>query len=700
MPANRITLLLMVSIFCAAAWAQQPLLQRQTVLLKRVIEKNHYKPRPANDAFSADVFDRMLDKLDEYKLYFTAKDIAQLSAYRNKIDDEMNGQSWGFTDQLAKLYKARLLKADSIVNKILDKPVSFTANETFNYGPGQQPPQDDVEYALRWNRFVKWRVLSKLMDKYELGELDSVKLTKADILKQEPAVRQGIRERSKKRLAEYIKDPNAATKMIGTLYLQTIATNYDPHTEFMPPEEKADFQDALSSQSMEYGFSLQEEEDGSLKIGDIKPGGAAWKSGNIHDDDKVLQIKPEGEAAIDVKEAGSEGIEKVLKDHANKKMQVVVQSADGKVNTVSLQKQQQRNEENVVKGFVLHGTKNIGYISLPSFYTSWGEEGGSSCANDVAKEIVKLKKENIEGLILDLRYNGGGSVGEAAELAGLFVDIGPMSLIRGKDGKTFVLKDPNRGTIYDGPLELMINGQSASASELVAGTLQDYQRAAIVGSTSFGKATMQGIMPLDTTISEAAANNANAKVSELGYVKTTVGKLFRITNKTAQLTGVVPDVALPDAFEAADYTERSLRFALPSDTIIKPVIYTKGKPVPATTLSTQSGKRIGTEPYFTAIQKAVTAMKAIKDQDVVPLQWEAYEKWRKQGEAPDEPDTRKSTDTKAPYTVQATAFDTELYKLDAYASEINQERITDLSDDPYLTEAYLVMLDYIQSTKP
>ena len=699
MPANRTTLLLILPLFFATARAQQPLLQRQTILLKRVIEKNHYKPRPADDAFSADVFDRMLEKLDEYKLYFTAKDIAQLSAYRNKIDDEMRGQSWGFADALAKLYKARLLKADTIANKLLDKPVTFTANETFNYGKGQQPPQDETEYALRWNRFIKWRVISKLMDKFELGELDSVKLTKADVLKQEPAVRQGIKERSKKRIAEYVKDPNAAAKMIGTLYLQTIATNYDPHTEFLPPEEKANLQDAMSSQSSEYGFSLEEGEDGSLKIDGIKPGGAAWKSGNMHDDDKVLQIKPEGEAAIDVKEAGASSVEKVLQDHANKKMQVVVQSADGKVNTVSLQKQQERNEENVVKGFVLHGAKNVGYISLPSFYTNWGEEGGSSCANDVAKEIVKLKKENIEGLILDLRYNGGGSVQEAAELAGIFIDIGPISLIRRKDSKTYVLKDPNRGTIYDGPLELMINGQSASASELVAGTLQDYQRAAIIGSTSFGKATMQGILPLDTTITEEMANNANAKMSELGYVKTTVGKLFRITNKTAQLTGVVPDVPLPDAFEAADYTERSLQFALPSDTIIKPVIYAKGKPVPAL-LAAQSSKRVGAETYFTAIQKAVTAMRAVKDEDIVPLQWEAYEKWRKQGETPDEPETKKADATKAPYTVQATAFDMDLYKLDVYAKETNDERIEDLSDDPYLTEAYLVMLDYIQSNKP
>ncbi len=698
MPAKIITLLLSACLYFANSYAQQPLLQRQTILLKRVIEKNHYKARPADDAFSAQVFDRMFDKLDEYKLFFTAQDIAQLSAYRNKIDDEMNGRSWGFTDQLIKLYKARMQKADSMANKLLDKPVTFTTNETFTYGKNQQPPADNAEYALRWNRYIKWRVLSRLMDKYELKLSDSIKVTKADILKEEPATRAAIKERAKKRMAIDATDANAIPKMIGSLYLQTIATNYDPHTAFFPPEEKEEFQDALSSQSMEYGFSLEEDEDGGLKIDGLVPGGAAWKSGNMHDNDKLLQIKPEGEVAIDVKDASHDEIAALLKSHANKKIEVTVKSADGAINTIALQRQQQRNEENIVKGFVLKGEKNIGYISLPSFYTNWGDETSSSCANDVAKEIVKLKKENIQALVLDLRYNGGGSLQEAAELAGIFVDIGPLSLIRGSDGKTMILKDPNRGTIYDGPMAIMINGQSASASELVAGTLQDYQRSLIIGSTSFGKATMQAILPLDTTLKETDISKPGAKSSELGYAKVTEGKLFRITNKTAQLSGVVPDVALPDAFEAMDYTERSLEFALPSDTIIKNVMYVKSASPPAAQLAQQSKQRISANPFFVSLQKTIVAMKAAHAQNAIPLQWEAYQQWIKGAELPDEPKTKPAE--KKLFTIENSAFDNTIYKLDDYQKEMNDYVVNDLNDDPYIDEAYRIMVDYIKTTKP
>lgn len=698
MLTKQITLLLIAPIFSVAAYAQQSMLQRQAILLKRVVQKNHYKARPVDDTFSADVFDRIIEKLDEYKLSFTAKDIAQLAVYRNKIDDEMSGQSWGFMDELAKVYKARLHKSDSLAARILDKPISFTTNESFSYGENQQPPQDDAEYALRWSRFLKWRVMSKLMDKYELSAKDSVKMTRASILKDEPEIRKIVKARLQKSNANYLKDPVAINKMIGILYLQTIATNFDPHTEFFPPEEKEAFQDMLSTQSMDFGFSLEENEEGDLKIDGLVPGGAAWKSGNIHKDDKLLQLKAEGEASIDIKNASHEEIEQLLQNHSNKKIQIVVQSADGKINTVSLQRQQQRNEENIVKGFVLHGSKNIGYISLPSFYTSWGDDASSSCANDVAKEIVKLKKENIEGLILDLRYNGGGSMQEAAELAGIFIDIGPVSLIRSNDGKTYILKDPNRGTIYDGPLALMINGQSASASELVAGTLQDYQRALIIGSNSFGKATMQGILPLDTTITKATASQANGKVSSLGYVKTTEGKLFRITNKTAQLNGVVPDVLLPDAFSAMDYTERSMKFALPSDTIIKNVIYTKNKPIPATQLASISNQRVNSNPYFTSIKKATGAIANLRKLNTVPLNWESYVQWRSQFNFLEEKETDVSN--KKIFTIQNSAFDDSIYKLDDYQKEMNEYVVKNLSKDHYLDEAYMVMVDYLQSEKP
>jgi carboxyl-terminal processing protease len=228
--------------------------------------------------------------------------------------------------------------------------------------------------------------------------------------------------------------------------------------------------------------------------------------------------------------------------------------------------------------------------------------------------------------------------------------------------------------------------------------LQDYQRSLIIGSTSFGKATMQTILPLDSTLKPENISKPGAKSSELGYAKVTGGKLFRITNKTAQLTGVVPDVVLPDAFEAMDYTERSLEFALPSDTIIKNVAYTKSAQVPATQLSQQSRQRVASNPFFSNLQKVIVAMKAARSQNAIPLKWEAYEQWIKQEELPDE--IEKSTDVKKVFTIENSAFDNTIYKLDDYQKEMNDYVVEDLIDDPYIAETYQIMLDYIKSTKP
>jgi len=677
-------------------YAQQPALQKQAIVLKRVTEKNHYSPRPVNDSFSAQVFDRMIKKLDPYKLYFTAQDLAALGVYRNKIDDELVGKSWGFTDAFAKLYKARLLRSDSIRNRLLDKPFTFAATEFFSYADKQQPPpQDDADHQLRISRYTKWQILAKLIDE---TVNDSIPPLKEVLLKKEPEVRKKMKERAAKRMVSFTKDKDAFTTLINNLYLQTIASNFDPHTEYFPADEKEEFEEQLSSQSMDYGFKLDEDEDGDIKIGGLVPGGAAWKSGNMHNDDVLLQIKPEGEPAIIVKDATTEEIAELLGKHQNIKIEITVRSADGTVKTIALQKEKQRNEDNIVRGIVLNGSKKIGYIALPSFYTDWGEAAGSSCANDVAKEVVKLKKENIDGLIFDLRYNGGGSLQEAVELAGIFIDIGPMSLIRTSDAKTFIYKDPNRGTIYDGPMVVMINGQSASASELLAGTLQDYKRAVVVGSNSFGKATMQSILPLDSTLTLDASYNPKNAPKDLGFVKLTLGKLFRITCKTAQLNGVVPDVYLQDAFEAMEYTERSLDFALPADTVMKTVVYTPLKALPVAQLQQLSSLRTSKEDFFVSLKKMILLLQQTRNENKVPLHWDAYTKWIKNYDLHEEP-AKTRADKKKLFSIGNSGFDDAMMKLDEYSKEMNDYVLEDLANDPYIEEAFSIMIDIINLPK-
>jgi carboxyl-terminal processing protease len=315
----------------------------------------------------------------------------------------------------------------------------------------------------------------------------------------------------------------------------------------MPKADKENFEGELGQKSMRFGFTLEQEDEG-VSIHDLKPGSAAYKSGQLNPGDKIMSVQWDDKQPIDVSEAGIEELSQIMDQSNYGKMTLTIKKADGVLRKVEMQKEimESDDEDDKVKSFLLKSAGySMGYISLPAFYTDWENEKNNvkGCANDVAKAVLRLKKENINGLVVDLRYNGGGSLQEAVDLSGIFIDAGPVTQISTTGGKTYTLKDVNRGTVYDGPLVLLVNGASASASELVAGTLQDYHRAVIMGTRTYGKATGQVIMPLDS-LTRPDASHAGTMAQT--FLKLTVDKLYRITGATAQGTGVIPDIQIPD----------------------------------------------------------------------------------------------------------------------------------------------------------
>jgi carboxyl-terminal processing protease len=372
------------------------------------------------------------------------------------------------------------------------------------------------------------------------------------------------------------------------------------------------------------------------------------------------------------------------------------------VKTVALLKEKIREEENVVKSFILKGDKKIGYISLPGFYTEWESRTGQGCANDVAKEIVKLQEEKVEGLILDIRYNGGGSLGEGVDLAGIFINEGPICVLKGRAEKPEILKDMNRGTVYNGPLVVLVNGQSASASEVLVGALQDYNRAVVVGSPTFGKATGQIVVPLDSTISLTAPAERKAR-SPYGFVTVTTEKLYRVTGRSAQLKGVRPDISLPDVYDALDYREATYPFALSSDSLNRKFYFSPLSPLPVAELTRRSTGRLEQHPSFGAIRRFTEVLKEIPDKTgkAIPLQpayfaQRAAENQRRQQEL----ETALEQVTTL-YTVENTAYDRELMHMDAYSKEVNDALIQNVLSDIYITEGYQITKDLIllQSSK-
>lgn len=678
---------------------------RQKVhILATQVSKQHFSPKPINDSLSADIFNQLLKELDPNKVYFTKPVLKELEKYRYSLDEELIGKSWGFTEVLAGQYKKSVGLLLTFTQAWMKQPDLTNRKGFFTYSENSSFPADEAAQKTRWGQFLTWQVHTRMYDNWVLMlEEDS-----ANAQRQPPAANSNwykeqdsvasvqIGKRVIKRLQKWEQKPTELIQYIDQLYLNAIASVFDPHTQYFDSKTAEAFDDALSSQTLSYGFDWEEDDEGSFSISGLQPGSAAWHTGNIYVDDKLEQIKTADGKVKKVKDLSASELEDLLSKQGKEQIELTLKSADGKQKTVKLKKEETENEENTVRGYVLEGAKKIGYLSLPSFYTSWGNAEGSGCANDISKEIIKLKREKIEGLIFDLRYNGGGSLQEAIEIAGIFIDAGPMCLIRETEGKLITLKDPTRGTIYDGPMVVLINGQSASASELVAGTLQDYNRALIAGSPSFGKATMQVVLPLDSNFRMEQLKNqktANQKTSE-DQVKITLGKLYRINGKTNQLQGVIPDLLLPDPMEALGYTERKLPFALPSDSVTTQVAFQKIPKDLSGAKDLQAS--INAFPEIAEVNQWIKQIEHKQKTGSVPLEWLAFVSWNQEWEPLAEKNNDPINSVSYTYTPVNTSYTERLMALESdYKKSVNLDMIESLKNDIYIEAAFRAIQKFI-----
>ncbi|MES2882008.1 MAG: carboxy terminal-processing peptidase, partial [Bacteroidota bacterium] len=631
----------------------------------------------------------IITSLHQPQRLFTAAEYNQLAALRYKLDDELNGGAWSFVNLLTNLYGTALKRSDSLVNAVLQKPIDFIADDkiTFTRQPSFQFGTNVLEMRQRWQKWFKWQMLNS---GYDMMVIQPTKTSLKDLLtKNEAALRQKIKREALAGVRQFQSADDLAL-YLRNLYLNAIATTFDPHTYFFSPTDKEDFESELSTENKSFGFVI-DDKDGKVVVQNLIPGGSAWKSGDLHGNDQVMQIGFKGKEDVDVTMLTADEVNDLIKEGKEENLVLKIKKSDGSIKTVALQKDKIETEENSVKGYVLTGSKKIGYISLPDFYTAW-HEGGASCANDMAKEIVNLKKEGIEGLILDVRYNGGGSLQEALELIGIFIDQGPLVGIKERVAKPAFLKDPYRGTIFDGPMAVMINGQSASASEALAASLQDYKRAVIVGSATYGKGTMQQIFAMDTT----AEKKPNA-TSPHGFVKITVGKFYRLDGSTAQLQGVQPDVPLPDSYELMKIGEKFSEFALASDTVKRNSYYQPLTPLPAKELASNSTARVTNAAGFSSIKKWTESYRAVMNvnEQTVPIKIESFEKWRAAQDAFLFDEEPTATEVKAGFTIGNHVLETQRLQNNSYAKDLNEGIMENLLTDIYLDEAYRIICDLI-----
>ncbi len=664
-------------------------------LISRMADKFHVQPKPLDDAFSANMFELLLNKLDDDKIYFTQQDITALNQYQFQLDDQIKNKQSAFLQKLSTIYKLRFQQVDTMVDNICKQPLNFSIKEQLSVIDDTSFAANTVAQHIKIYKIMKAAIVQNIAT--YLATVKPSFNQKKYIDSIEPILRKKIQIAFKRPIKKLLQNTNNIDVEVGNSYCAALAECYDPHTEYFPPNIKADFESELGKKPLRFGFSLNEDEDGKAIISDLAPGSSAYKSGQLNKGDKIQAVQWDGQEKIDATDKDATSVNDLFDKNTLDKMTLTVKKADGSTRQVTLQKQVIDNgeDDDKVKSFILKGEQLIGYISLPAFYEDWEDKGDGvkGCANDVAKEIMKLKKENIQGLIIDVRYNGGGSLQEAVDLAGIFIDAGPVGQIKDKAGKVYTLKDMNRGTIYDGPLAVMVNGYSASASEMLAGTLQDYNRALIVGSPTFGKATAQVVLPIDTTI-DIEANNQNKHADS--YIKMTINRLYRVNGTTAQATGVIPDILLPDILSTKAETEADNKQALIIQPIAANKYYKPNAPINLAPIKAAATNEIASSKAFINIvarKQKIEANKQLKD---VSLLLSDAIQLRKANviidDNNDDEEEPVKDSVKAPFTIINHAFETKRLEADSNQKTMNDGWKSYLLADPYLQILYKLML--------
>lgn len=535
--------------------------QRQKLLatVGVLLESQHYSPKAIDDAFSKKLFTAYLKALDPEKTLFLQSDIAGFRKFETTLDDEINGAPIAFVPAVSEVYTKRLNEIILLYKEILKTPFDFNAKDSVLLeNEKQEFASTSVIRKDRWRKQLTYAVLERYADYLDQREKNKGKkdyVAKADSTLERMS-REQVLKATNKRFDRIQKTFNDDQKF--STYINAITGLMDPHTDYFPPIEKRAFDEGMSGRFFGIGAQLGEDENG-IKIASVQPGGAAWKSREIDANDVILKVAQGSAEPVDVAGYATEDAVKIIRGNKGTEVRLTIKKTNGTVKIVSLIREEIVLDETFARSaIVTEGTDKIGYIYLPEFYADYEREDGNRCSEDIAKEIVKFKAENVKGIVIDLRNNGGGSLYEVIQMVGLFINQGPVVQVRDREGKSTVLSDRQSGTLYDGPLAVMVNEFSASASEIFAGAIQDYKRGVIIGSTStYGKGTVQRNVPFGNPIDQFSGR------TDMGAVKLTFQMFYRVNGASTQLRGVESDIALPDSYEYLKLREKDNESALP-----------------------------------------------------------------------------------------------------------------------------------------
>lgn len=650
-------------------------------IIQYVLKRGHYQPKDINDDFSVIVFEEFIEVLDPTKRYFLESDIREFEKYRFQIDDQIKNTDLGFFNLVYETLTARQSEAAKIYKEVLSKPFDYSVTEEINVDyENQQFAANKKELKERWRKQLKYATI---------GTYDSKANSKEKPMTKEEA-EAAARKITKTTLDDFFDFVTTELRREDWFaqYVNTIVEGFDPHTYYFAPEDKDKFDISMSGKFEGIGARLQKKK-GEVVITEIISGGPVWRDQQIEVGDIIMKVGQDNvDEPVDISGMRLDDAIKLIKGPKGTVVNLTMKKVDGTVEIVKITRDLVETEETFAKSAtVIKNEHKYGVINLPKFYIDFEDTSKRNAASDVALEIERLKKEGMEGLVIDLRDNGGGSLQTVVDMAGLFIKDGPIVQVKsyGTEDKS-IHSDKDERIQWDGPLVILVNELSASASEILAAAMQDYKRAVVIGSKqTFGKGTVQNVWPLNNIV-------RGNEHGDLGAIKITTQKFYRINGGSTQLEGVKSDVVVPDRYSYIDLGERNQANPLQWDKISPAEYKTWDGYIDYRRTIASSAKRMEVNPQLKLIEENAKWLKQQQDENIVSLN---YEDFKVQSSKTKE----KSAYFKAIYdynsnlTFNSLPYEMEMFIKDSVLKEKRERWHKALSKDVYVEEALNVLQD-------
>ena len=591
------------------------------------LERAHYAPKELNDSLSLEFYNEYINNIDRFKNFLLQVDIYELSDFKYDLDNQLATDRLDFFNLSNSIMIKRTKQVQDIYQDILAQPFDYTIDEILEMDPEKVVYAKNIEQLKeRWRKALKYQTITNISNTLKTQTKAAEKsdtVTIKTFTELEIDARKKILKRQDDWFHRMIDQVNNTDRI--SQYENSLCAVFDPHTNYFPPKLKEDFDIRFSGQLEGIGATLSPK-DGYIRIVEIVPGSPSWKTGELKPEDLIMKVAQGDEDPVDIYDMRLDEAVKMIRGPKGTEVRLTIKKPDGTIKVLPIIRDIVIREETYAKSAVIlekdEDDFKVGYIFLPSFYTNFNDPNGRSCGKDMIKEIEKITNEGIDDIIIDLRGNGGGSLRDAVEIGGLFIDKGPVVQRKNSMGDARVLADHNAQIQFDGNLVILVSETSASASEILAAALQDYKRAVIVGSNStFGKGTVQQFVDIDRLL----PSKFN-EYKSFGSLKITMEKFYRINGGATQLKGVVPDVILPTNYSYIDFGEKEMDFALPWDEIAPANYEAKTKYIPSYDYITKnSKKRTDNNHVFQQIDEYAHWVKTERENTVETLNFEKFE---------------------------------------------------------------------------